>query len=104
MTNLLTAEDVFMQVQQMPKKERIRFFSLIANNLFEEKNLSHDQVFGHLKNSLFSADEAAQYLEISMPTFRRYVQAGKLKPTQNVGRNQLFSSGDLRRLKQKIRD
>ena len=104
MTNLLTAEDVFMQVQQMPKEERIRFFSLIANNLFEEKNLSHDQVFGHLKNSLFSADEAAQYLEISMPTFRRYVQAGKLKPTQNVGRSQLFSSGDLRRLKQKISD
>jgi excisionase family DNA binding protein len=68
------------------------------------KSFSHSQIFDHLKNSLFSADEAAQYLEVSMPTFRRYVQAGKLKPTQNVGRNQLFSSGDLRRLKQKIRD
>jgi excisionase family DNA binding protein len=68
------------------------------------KSFSHSQIFDHLKNSLFSSDEAAQYLEVSMPTFRRYVQAGKLKPTQNVGRNQLFSSGDLRRLKQKIRD
>jgi excisionase family DNA binding protein len=65
-------------------------------------SISHKQVFGHLKNSLFSADEAAQYLELSMPTLRRYVQAGKLRPVQNIGRSQLFSSADLRRLKQKL--
>ena len=53
MTNILTAEDVFIQVKQMPKKERIRFFSLIANNVFEDRNFSHEQVFGHLKNSFF---------------------------------------------------
>ena len=53
MTNLLTAEDVFIQVKQMPKKERIRFFSLIANNVFEDSNFSHEQVFGHLKKFFF---------------------------------------------------
>jgi len=53
MTNLLTAEDVFIQVKQMPKKERIRFFSLIVNNVFEDSSFSHEQVFGHLKNSFF---------------------------------------------------
>jgi len=65
-------------------------------------SISYKQIFGHLNTSLFSADEAAQYLEVSMPTLRRYVQAGKLKPAQNIGRSQLFSSADLRRLKQKL--
>ena len=102
MTNLLTAEDVFIQVKQMPKKERIRFFSLIANNVFEDSNFSHEQVFGHLKNSFFSAEEAAEYLEISMPTLRRYVQANKLKPSKYIGRSHLSSTSDLRRLKQKL--
>jgi excisionase family DNA binding protein len=77
---------------------------LMPNITSSTESFSHSQLFGHLKNSLFSADEAAQYLEVSMPTFRRYVQVGKLKPTQNVGRSQLFSSADLRRLKQKISD
>jgi len=61
--------------------------------------LTHDQVFGHLRNDTFST---AEYLEISMPTFRRYVQAGKLKPKDIVGRSQLFSTGDLQKLKQKL--
>ena len=102
MTNALTAEDIFMQVKQMPKKERIRFFSLIANNIFEDNNPTYDQIFGHLKNELFSANEAAEYLEISLPTLRRHVQSNKLKPTQCVGRSQLFSTTDLRRFKQKL--
>lgn len=78
------------------------YSSLIANNIFEENNHTHDQIFGHLKNSLFSAEEAAEYLEVSLPTLRRYVQTDKLKPTQCIGRSQLFSSSDLRRFKQKL--
>jgi excisionase family DNA binding protein len=101
MTNLLTAEDVFIQVKQMPKKERIRFFSLIANNVFEDSNFSHEQVLPS-KKFFFSAEEAAEYLEISMPTLRRYVQANKLKPSKYIGRSHLFSTSDLRRLKQKL--
>lgn len=102
MTQLMTAEDVFFQVKQMSTKERLKFFALIAMNAFQETELTHEQVFGHLKNESFTAEEAAQYLEVSIPTFRRYVQSGKLKPSQVVGRSQLFATTDLRRLKQKL--
>ncbi len=102
MSHSITAEDVFAQVKQMSSKERIKFFSLIAINAFKETDYSHEQVFGHLKNEAFSADEAAEYLEISIPTLRRYVQAGKLKASAVIGRSQLFSSTDLKLLKQKL--
>ena len=64
--------------------------------------LNHEQVFGHLRNATFSAEEAAEFLEVSLPTLRRYVQAGRLKPASVIGRSQLFSSSDLKLLKQKI--
>jgi excisionase family DNA binding protein len=101
MSYALSAEDMFNQVKQMPTKERIKFFSLIATNAFQENSFNHEQVFGHLRNDTFSAEEAAEYLEVSMPTFRRYVQAGKISPKETIGRSQLFSTIDLRRLKQK---
>ena len=100
MTLAMTAEDIFSHVQQMPAKERIRFFSLIATSAFKEDS-THEEVFGHLKNTRFSAEQAAEYLEVSLPTLRRYVQSGRLKPSHIVGRSQLFSTADLRRLKMK---
>ena len=102
MTQYMTAEDLFAHIQKMPAKERIKFFSLIAINAFQETDFSHEQVFGHLRNATFSAEEAAEFLEISLPTLRRHVQAGRLKPTSTIGRSQLFSSSDLKLLKQKI--
>ncbi|MBU3566538.1 helix-turn-helix domain-containing protein [Polynucleobacter sp. MWH-HuK1] len=102
MSQYMTAEDLFVQIQKMPSKERIKFFSLIAIKAFQETDYTHEQVFGHLKNASFSAEEAAEFLEISLPTLRRYVQAGKLKPSSIIGRSQLFSSSDLKLLKQKI--
>jgi excisionase family DNA binding protein len=67
-----------------------------------KSNYNHSEVFGHLRNASFSAEEAAEFLEISPPTLRRYVQSGKLKPASIIGRSQLFSSADLKLLKQKI--
>ena len=93
---------MFDQVKNMPTKERVKFFSLIAINAFQENNLTHEQLFGHLRNDTFSAEEAAEYLEVSMPTFRRYVQSGKIQPKETIGRSQLFATIDLRRLKQKL--
>ena len=98
----MTAEDLFAHVQKMPSKERIKFFSLVAINAFQETDYTHEQVFGHLRNATFSAEEAAEFLEISIPTLRRYVQAGKLKPSAIIGRSQLFSSSDLKLLKQQL--
>ena len=59
-------------------------------------------LFGHLKDERFSAQDAAEYLEVSMPTFRRTIQSGKLTPAEIVGRSQLFSSADLRKFKESI--
>ena len=102
MTPTMTAEDLFAQVKKMSAKERIKFFSLIAINAFKETDYTHEQVFGHLRNATFSAEEAAEFLEISLPTLRRYVQAGRLQPSTVIGRSQLFSSDSLRLFKQKI--
>ncbi|MBU3598299.1 helix-turn-helix domain-containing protein [Polynucleobacter bastaniensis] len=102
MTQFMNAEDLFAHVQKMPSKERIKFFSLVAINAFQETEYTHEQVFGHLRNTSFSAEEAAEFLEISLPTLRRHVQSGRLKPTSIIGRSQLFSSADLKLLKQKI--
>ena len=98
----MTAEDLFAHVQKMSSKERIKFFSLIAINAFQDTDYTHEQVFGHLRNATFSAEEAAEFLEISVPTLRRYVQAGRLKPSSTLGRSQLFSTADLKLLKQKL--
>lgn len=66
------------------------------------QTLNHEQVFGHLRNATFSAEEAAEFLEVSVPTFRQYVQAGKIKPADLIGRSQLFATADLRKLKLKL--
>ena len=102
MGQFMRAEEVFSQVQHMPENERLKFFLLVAKNAFQADSFSHSDVFGHLKDERFSAQEAAQYLEVSMPTFRRYVQSGKIMPAEIVGRSQLFFSGDLRKFKQSM--
>ena len=48
---------------------------------------------------LLSAWEVAEYLEVWLPTLRRYVPAGKLRPSHVVGRNQMFSANELRTYK-----
>ena len=70
-----------------------------ARVIYVDDDWSHDQVFGHLKHDAFSAAEAAEYLEVSVPTLRRHVQSGRLKPSAVVGRNQMFSTADLRAFK-----
>ena len=99
MNHTLTAEDLFSEMRRMPTKERVKFFSLLTSNAFRDDDFTHEQVFGHLKQAAFSATEAAEYLEVSLPTLRRYAQAGKLRPSHTLGRNQMFSADDLRVLK-----
>ncbi|WP_373691472.1 helix-turn-helix domain-containing protein [Azonexus sp.] len=41
-------------------------------------------------SATFTVSEAAEYLEVSVPTFRRYVQAKKIIPDQVGGRNQFL--------------
>lgn len=41
---VLTAEDLFDQVKQIPINERIKFFSLVAINAFQGADYTHEQV------------------------------------------------------------
>ena len=99
MNHALTAEDLYTEMKRMPTVERVHFFSLLANSAFLEDDFTHAQVFGQIHQEPFSAGEAAEYLEISTPTLRRYVQSGKLAPSYTVGRNQMFSVEILRAFK-----
>ena len=96
MNHALTAQDLFSEMRRMPATERAKFFLLLSTNAFRDDDFSHEQVFGHLAREPLSAAEAAEYLEISLPTLRRCVQAGKLIPSHVVGRNQMFAANDLR--------
>ncbi len=99
MNHALTAEDLYTEMKRMPTAERVRFFSLLTSNAFREDDFTHEQVFGETYQEPFSAWEAAEYLEVSVPTLRRYVQSGKLVPSHVVGRNQMFSAQTLRAFK-----
>ena len=72
---------------------------MLTSNAFREDDFTHEQVFGPLQQEPFSAAEAAEYLEVSVPTLRPYVQSGKLVPSHLVGRNQMFSTQTLRAFK-----
>ena len=104
MTQAITAEELFSSVRSMTTTERARFFTMLGANAFQDQNFSHEQVFGDLANAEFTASEAAEYLEVSVPTFRRYVQGGKIHPNHVVGRNQFFASKDLKSFKRSLRD
>lgn len=99
MSHALTAEDLYSEMKKMPPSERVRFFSLLSSNAFRDDDFTHEQVFGETHQEPFSAFEAAEYLEVSLPTLRRYVQSGKLVPSHVVGRNQMFSAQTLRAFK-----
>ena len=68
-----------------------------------EGNFSHAEVFGDVLSAEFTAEEAAEYLEVSVSTFRRYVQGKKIAPVHVVGRNQFFSAADLKSFKKSLR-
>ena len=91
-----TAQALFHEFRKLPSNERAKFYALLGEGSVREENFSHEQVFGHLAGDEFSAAEAADYLEISISTFRRYVAEGRLKASNEIGRNQLFATKDLK--------
>jgi len=99
MAHAMTAEDLFQDLKQMPAAERQKFFVILSTNAFRDEDLSREQVFGHLSADAFTAQEAAEYLEVSMSTFRRLVAGSKLKSSGAVGRNQMFFVPELKAFK-----
>jgi excisionase family DNA binding protein len=104
MMSTMTAEELFQDLKAMPATERSRFFTMLAVNVFGDENLTHEQVFGDLASDEFTAQEAAEYLEVSMSTFRRYVLSGKLKVNSELGRNQMFATRDLKAFKRALKN
>lgn len=98
-----TARELFSTLQQLPTDERQQFFMLLANSLGEQENFSHQQVFGDLENALFTATEAAEYLEISIATFRRYLKTQKIIADSGIGSTHLYSLSSLREFKKALR-
>jgi hypothetical protein len=100
----LNAEELFSNMLSMPARERVRFFTLLGTKAFQSPTHSHEEVFGDLANDDFTAAQAAEYLEMSIATFRRYVQGGKLDPNRVIGRNQFFAGKDLRLFKRALKE
>jgi excisionase family DNA binding protein len=102
--SLVTAEIVYKNFTQLAPDERAKFFALLAEPGVQDQNFSHEQVFGHLAGDAFTATEAAEYLGVSISTFRRYVAHGKLHASSEVGRSQLFATKDLKAFKRSLQD
>ena len=100
---IATAEDLFAAMKEMPPAERVSFFTLLGETAFEKDNFSHAEVFGDVLSAEFTFEEASEYLEASVSTFRRYVQGRKIAPVHVVGRNQFFSAKDLKSFKKSLR-
>ena len=103
MAHAVTAAELFHELRQLPNSERQKFFVLLANQVFQGEDLSHEAVFGHLADNEFTAAEASEYLEISLSTFRRLVASQKLQPSSSVGRSQLFAVPALKAFKKAMR-
>ena len=103
MSQAMTAEELLDELETLPATERGRFFLLLENRAFQDDNFTYEQVFGHLATDVLTVQEAAEYLEMSVPNFRRYVQRGEITPVQTVGRNQMFSTRQLKAFKRTLR-
>lgn len=103
MARAATAEELFQALKYMPPIERQKFFAILSSNAFRGEDLSHEELFGHLSGGEFTAEEAREYLEVSMSTFRRLVASGKIQPNATVGRSQLFAVQDLKSFKKALK-
>jgi excisionase family DNA binding protein len=96
--NQHTAEAVFQDFRDLEISERMKFFQLLSSSL-EHDNQTHEQVFGHLAGAEFTAQQAAEYLGMSISTFRRNVGAKKIQARSSVGRSDMLATADLKAFK-----
>lgn len=101
--NILTAEQLFSNLQQLPTNERQQFFVLLSDFFDGKEDFTHKEVFRHLDNAMFTASEAAEYLEVSIATFRRYLKAKKIVASEEIGTTHLYSLDALRVFKKALR-
>ena len=95
---MITAEKVYKEMLEMPIKEREKLFAAIARRGFEKDLYSYEEVFDDIRRSPFSVKEAAEYLEISEITLRRWIKAGRVVP-KRIGRSHFFEVDALKAIK-----
>lgn len=67
-------------------------------------NQSYSDVFCHLEADLFTALEAAEYLEVSIEIFSGYLKEGKIVALSESDKKTLYSLCDLRQFKKNLLD
>ncbi len=97
---MITAEKVYKEIVEMPVKEREKLFAVIARKGFEKDHYAHDDVFGDLRQTPFTIQETAEYLEVAVITVRRWVKEGKLK-ADRIGKSLVFNVDDLKKFKKR---
>lgn len=97
---MITAKMVYKEIIDMPLTEREKLFSIIARLGFEKEHYTHDEVFGDIRQSLFTIKEAAEYLEVAEITVRRWTRDGILKH-KRIGKNIVFDPDVLKEFKRK---
>ena len=95
---MITAEQVYKDILEMPLPERERLFATIARKGFEKDLYTHDEVFDDIRKAPFSLKEAAEYLEVAEITVRRWVKSGKLD-YKRIGKNFVFDPNELKAIK-----
>lgn len=100
----MTAEELFQDLRHLPAAERQKFFVILSTKAFsEDSDSTHEEVFGHLAEDEFTSAEAAEYLEVSPSTFRRFLKKQQLLPSSTVGRNLLFGVPTLKAFKKALK-
>ncbi len=90
-----TAQKIYKEIVDMSIAEREKLFAVIARRGFEKDFYNYDEVFGDIRQSPFTINEAAEYLEVAEITVRRWVKSNKLK-ARKIGRNIVFSADELK--------
>ena len=98
--NRPNAEQLFSSLQQLDNEERQHFFNLLSEKAFgAPDNMTHQELFGDLKDAQFTAQEAAQYLDISIATFRRYLKNKIIVASSTVGNVHLYALAELKKFR-----
>lgn len=100
----VTADVVFQNFRKLTATERARFYQLLGESTLDDDKQTHEEVFGHLLNAEFTAAEAAEYLDVSISTFRRYVRDQKIRAASQIGRSDMFATSDLKAFKRALRE
>ena len=102
MSYAMTAQELLEDLQTLPATERGKSFLLLESRAFQDDNFTHEQVFGHLATNVLTVQEAAEYLEMSVPNFRGTCGVERLRPFKRWGAIR-FATRQLKAFKRTLR-